>query len=843
MRTNRKRAKAERLDYRQGGRVQYAEGDTVEKTEQQKKQEKNLKEFENSQIYKNWKEQGGIGTADMGFGKDGTPFSTGTEAKLYDKFLESGGQNKVPNFLTGEGEGKKDRDESKPKTSTPTEGDTTTPPSPYVPDVNLSTISGGPYGGGNINVPGIGQQVPQKDLAYYIAEGTVGAQTDDSQVDAGKNYYWDPLSNAWHPTSTLIASEQSKGSVWDAESKTWVSAGLLAGKNITSNAASQDLKDQFEKERAARILEEGKRTEKIAKGDTEGLVPTAEVSKVPMDTDTISSAVKMGEIPKLEGTSVAPITPEQVSVVDSLSKAVTPQQLQAAKYDAAQILQSPNIQGAQGTLNDAALANAVGVSSVPTIATSDVVVQEGAVAERIIGTLTEGAKVTAAATAGTTLGRLTRAKKQLRKAGLSEDDITAIGDDPSLLEDRLTDFTETERGVLEGLPTEALVSTQLNTLLEGVESGTIPTWAQPAVSAVDQMLAARGLEASTIGREQLLNVIIQSAVPIAQANATAIQQSIGQQKGIDAQVALKEAEFRQQAALQNAQNEFGLNISQFNTDQQTTLANSKFFQTTSLANASMEQQGVIQDAVLLSQRNLAEADITTKLNIQNAQAFLNMDMANLTNEQQAVLLKGQQDQQRLLSNQASANASRQFNAASENQTNQFMTSIAAQVSQFNAQQENVTAQFNAQQQNAAEARRAGIEADVNKANAAIVNQTKQFNAQLDYNRTQWNAQNEQVVQQSNVQWRRNANLADTAAQNAVNQQNVQNSFALSSAAQSQLWQELRDQADYDFRWAEGSANRRTQAMISAASAEGDAAKNWAANFNNISNSVNKIFGD
>ena len=90
------------------------------------------------------------------------------------------------------------------------------------------------------------------------------------------------------------------------------------------------------------------------------------------------------------------------------------------------------------------------------------------------------------------------------------------------------------------------------------------------------------------------------------------------------------------------------------------------------------------------------------------------------------------------------------------------------------------------------------------------------------------------MQQSNVQWRRNANLADTAAQNAVNQQNVQNSFALSSAAQSQLWQELRDQADYDFRWAEGSANR---------SAEGDAAKNWAANFNNISNSVNKIFGD
>ena len=40
--------------------------------------------------------------------------------------------------------------------------------------------------------------------------------------------------------------------------------------------------------------------------------------------------------------------------------------------------------------------------------------------------------------------------------------------------------------------------------------------------------------------------------------------------------------------------------------------------------------------------------------------------------------------------------------------------------------------------NAAEARRVGNEAEVNKADAAIVNQARQFNEQIDFNREQFN---------------------------------------------------------------------------------------------------------
>jgi hypothetical protein len=171
-----------------------------------------------------------------------------------------------------------------------------------------------------------------------------------------------------------------------------------------------------------------------------------------------------------------------------------------------------------------------------------------------------------------------------------------------------------------------------------------------------------------------------------------------------------------------------------------------------------------------------------------------------------------------------------------------MANLNLQMEQFNSQQLNASQQFNVQQANAAEARRAGRDAEINRANAAIVNQTRQFNQQMEFNREQFNTQNALAIQQSNVEWRRRANLADTAAQNAINQENVKMSFGLTSAAQSFLWQELRDQADYNFRWANDTATRKVQAMIAAASAEGDIAKNWQSNFNNISSTIDRIMG-
>ena len=579
----------------------------------------------------------------------------------------------------------------------------------------------------------------------------------------------------------------------------------------------------FEDARRERIRETGLQIEAASTGQVpEGaIIPEAEKVR----GDIRQRTTTMAEPTEVTAATAGQVAPEAVTT-GQVTTAQTPEQIQAAQMEAAIVSPDAQVEAARGEVSDQAIAKAAGVERVEPIEGAEVDIPAGALTDRVVGTISEGAKATAAMNVGTSLSRITRAKKQLSRAGLSDADIEEIGNDPEALEDRLADFSEEQRGIIEGLPQEALVSTQMNNLLEGIESGEIPPWARPAVAQVEQMLAQRGMSASTVGRDSLFNAIIQSAMPIAQSNAQAIQQSVSQQRTIEAQAAEANAQRMQQTALTNAQNVFNMDMAQFSSDQQIALSNSKFLQTVGLTEASNEQQAAIQDALLMSQANLAEADFYQKTQIQNAQAFLSMDMANLNNQQQANVLKAQQTQQRLLSNQSAQNAAAQFNAASENQTNQFMASLSAQMNQYNASQMNAMEQFNATQANAAEARRANREADIEKFNAQLITQVDQFNSQQDFSRNQWNAANAAAVEASNVQWRRQANTVNTAAQNQINMQNAQNAFGLSSQAMSFLWQELRDQADFDFRAFENEENRKAQIIATAMANEGEAGEKY-----------------
>ena len=567
-----------------------------------------------------------------------------------------------------------------------------------------------------------------------------------------------------------------------------------------------------QEERQERIAETAQRVEAAAEGE----VPEAAViPKAEEVSGTITQRkTTMAAPTEVDVTKARPVADEKVTTAKAV-KAAAPEEMEAATMRAAEVTPTVKVGVAEGEIGEDELAKAAGVERVEPIEGVEVDIEKGALAKRVVGTLSPQAKAKAAENAGTSLARVTRAKKQLSKAGLSDADIAELGNDPEALEDRLADFSEEERGLIAGLPEEALVSNQIDSLLAGIEEGEVPVWARPAVASVETMLAKRGLRASSVARDSLLNTIIQAALPIAQSNAQAIQASVSQQKTIEAQEAEANAARGQQTALTNASNVFQLNMAQFSADQQTALSNSKFLQTIGLTEANMEQQGIMQDAVMMSQANLAEADFNQRAQIQNAQAFLQMDLTNLSNQQQANVLKAQQTQQRLLSNQAAQNAAAQFNATSENQTNQYMASLNAQINQFNAAQQNATEQFNATQANAAEARDAQRQADLNKFNTQLATQVDQFNANQDFARNQWNAQNIAAVEASNVQWRRQTNVANTAAQNAVNMQNAQNAFAMSQTAQSFLWQELRDQADFDFRAGENERSRIAQLVNTA----------------------------
>ena len=559
----------------------------------------------------------------------------------------------------------------------------------------------------------------------------------------------------------------------------------------------------------------------------------------------------------------------------------------------------------------------------------------------------------------------------------------AIVEDPATVTAQIDSEPVEVRAAIAALPTEALVSSQMESLLGGMEDGEVPMWARPAVQSVNDMLVRRGMSASSVGRDALFNSIIQSAMPMAQSNAQALQSTAAQNLGNQQQANLAQAtqsmqlrlanlaneqtsesqtaqmsqqlktmqsQFtqdavmttaqqqqqtlsqnlanRQQAAQTNAQNvqamaaqnlgneqqvelanmqymnatetenmsavqqermaelqiaadflgknagfkqqmdlanlgndqqmrlanlsalnqadsesmsaeqqtelanlntkmqtnltqakiaeqmgvaqlnvdqqravtnasvNANIDLTKFSADQQVALTNSKFMQTMVLTDFNAEQQAAMQNATSLASMDLANADQRTKLSITNAQNFLSMDMANLSNRQQAVVLDQQMAQQRLLSDQSAANAAKQFNATSEDQTNQFMAGLNQQMEQFNTQQSNSMAQYNNSEVNKQKAIDAGNQQQANMLQAQMDTEVSKFNETTDNQRAQWNAANAQAVEQSNIQWRRTANTAETAATNAANQQNVQNAYNLTAQDQTQVWQQLRDEAQY-----------------------------------------------
>ena len=479
-----------------------------------------------------------------------------------------------------------------------------------------------------------------------------------------------------------------------------------------------------------------------------------------------------------------------------------------------------------------------------------------------------------------------KAIKKLKSQGLKDDEIAKqLADNPELVADQMEDMPEDVRTTLSGLPQEALVDVQMESLLAGMEDGDIPAWAKPALSMVESKLAARGMSRSSVGRDALFNAVIQSAIPLAQSNAQAIQAATSQDKQIAADFLAKNAELKQQMDLANMSNDqqmrianlsalnaassdnltaaqqtelanlntrmqtnltqaqiaSQMNVAQLNVDQQravenaqivaridlakfdaaqqVTLANSKFMQTMVQTEFNAEQQTMLQNATAMANMDMANADQRTKLAITNAQSFLQMDMTNLNNQQQANITKAQLNQQRLLSNQSQQNAAKQFNAKSEAQTEQFMASLGSQIEQFNSSAQAAREQFNATESNKRSAQKAGNALEVERLNAQLMADINKFNAQQDFQRDQWNAANAQAIQQSNVAWRRQANLANTAAQNAANGQNVQIAYNMSSQEQTQLWQQMRDDAAYIRQAYENDEQRKSQLIATAISNE------------------------
>lgn len=333
----------------------------------------------------------------------------------------------------------------------------------------------------------------------------------------------------------------------------------------------------------------------------------------------------------------------------------------------------------------------------------------------------------------------------------------------------------------QGTPTDAaMVQGQMANLMSQFENGQIPAWAAGAMRQATASMAARGLGASSMAGMAVVQAAMESALPIAQADAATQAQFESQNLSNRQQAAMLSAQYRAQFLGQKFDQEFQVKVANaakisdvanmnFTAEQQIALENAQLAQTVNIENMNARNAKVLADAAAMSQMDLANLNNRQQAAVQNAQSFLQMDMLNLSNEQQTELFKAQSRVQALFSDQAAANAARQFNASSQNQTDQFFANLAQQ--------------------------------------------TQEFNAGMRNQREQFEAQNALVIAQANAQWRQNTETINTAAQNEAN---LQSALAANNMTQSQMdniWQRERDLMDFAFRQSEGAEDRATQIFL------------------------------
>ena len=376
--------------------------------------------------------------------------------------------------------------------------------------------------------------------------------------------------------------------------------------------------------------------------------------------------------------------------------------------------------------------------------------------------------------------------------------------------EKASKFTEQIQAATATPSEKATVQGQLAGLTANFDGTNPPAWAAGAIRGVQAVMQQRGLGASSIAGQALVQAAMESALPIAQADAQVVASFESQNLSNRQQRAMLAAEQRAkfmgmefdqafQARVQNASRIADVANMNFNAEQQIALENSRIANTMELTNLSNKQALIMAEAGALSNLDMSNLSNRQQAAVQNAQNFLQVDMANLSNRQQTDIFKTQQRIQGLFTDQAAENAAQQFNASSQNQTDQFFANLGTQVSQFNATQANAQNQYNAGQ----------------------ANTVARFNAELQNQRDQFNAQNQSVIAQANAQWRRQIATADTAAINRANEINAQNVLDISKTAYDNLWQYYSDAMEYAWESADNELDRQNAIARARIAADAD----------------------
>ena len=411
------------------------------------------------------------------------------------------------------------------------------------------------------------------------------------------------------------------------------------------------------------------------------------------------------------------------------------------------------------------------------------------------------AKITAAQQTTSSVGDLEAAQGN---AILMENPIQREIQDGELIDgvanaEKASKYTEQIQAATATPSEKATVQGQLAGLTADFDANNPPPWAAGTLRGIQAQMAARGMGASSMAGQAMIQGALESALPIAQADAATTAKFESQNLSNRQQRAMLAAEQRAtfigqefdqafQARVQNSARIGDIADKNFTAEQNIALENSRAANTMNLQNLSNNQALVMAEAAALTQLDTTNLNNRQQAAVNNAKSFIDMNMANLTNEQQTALFNAEAINTALLTDQAATNAANQFNATSQNQTDQFMSNLANQISQYNATQRNAQNQFNA-----------GEENTVGRFNAEVANQRDQFNAT-----------NQLAIAQNNAVWRREIATADTAAVNRANELNAKAVLDVSNTEYANLWNFYADTMEWAWKSAEGELDRNTE---------------------------------
>ena len=304
----------------------------------------------------------------------------------------------------------------------------------------------------------------------------------------------------------------------------------------------------------------------------------------------------------------------------------------------------------------------------------------------------------------------------------------------------------TVKGQLESLQNE--VSTAL------ASGNPLPVWARGAAKATEAAMANRGLSASSMAAEALAEGIMNSAIPIAKADADTYKQMIFQNLSNN-----------QQAAITNAQAYLKMDLANLSNAQQANLQNITTRQTFLLSDQAAANAAFQFNATSQNQVNQFYDKLSTTIADQNA---ARLDAMNKFAEAEKSKINALNAQNTIAVNEA--------NAKREATLNQYNATLANQREQFN-----VTNQREIDQSNVVW-RRA-----INTANTAAVNAANQVNAQNLLNISNW------ALSSMWQQWRDEASWVNTSSENAANRNH---NLAMAALERSTVL-DLQDKASKD----------------------------------------------